>query len=421
MASFDPTAANVIASLGVKGATVGKTTGSEYQGYVPVLDENGKLSASLIPADAALDAIPPLSNVVYVDPRTTVDAGSQKGSVLAPFSSLATAAQKFVPTDSAKTSGYITFVLAPGKYDDNGMTFPSERRPSCVSILSLGECLFAAGTFTISNLADRSMVVFRDITTSASTNVIINAASDVYVVGRSYIRYLKANDGSNLSITAESKISEIGWTVATTYLANDKRIENTSCISGETVRDALDNIGTRTIVVSDVKFDSGSKKFTADSTKEISESGNAYDLSAHDKILVEGINALFADTQDLNVNSINADTLTVDTANISTLNITALKLGGYKITIDTYGYLVVMDASEESVQPPEKVVMLYDSADQSYWTLGVENGGRLYVTKSDEGDASQAEDSLTVYEDDTKYSLSMNNRRLSIKKLTSEE
>lgn len=419
MASFDPTAANIIASLGVKGATVGETTGPEYQGYVPVLDENGKLSAELVPADTALAAIPPLSSVVYVDPRTTVDADSQKGSVLAPFSSLAAAAQRFAPTDSAKTSGHLAFVLATGKYDDAEITFRDDFRPTCVSFVGTGKCTLAAGTFKINGLGASPKVVFRNVETSAvaGTSVYVDAVAEIFVTGDSYISSLTARDGSTLKLTSDARVGNVAdWNA--TYLSDASRV---SYKEDSTVESAIDSLDSRKVVVSDVKFDSSAKKFTSSATKEISESGNAYDLSAHDKVFVEGINALFESSRDLDVDTLKADTITVDTANIGTLNITALKLGGYKITIDTYGYLVVLDASEESVQPPEKVVMLYDSADQSYWTLGVENGGRLYVTKSDEGGASEAADSLTVYEDDTKYSLSMNNRRLSIKKLASEE
>jgi hypothetical protein len=86
--ALNPTAANIISSLGVKGAT--SEGGEGYSGYVPMLDESGKLSLSFIPQGAAAMAMPPLHDVAFVDPGSNSETPT--GSIAAPFKTLSDAA-----------------------------------------------------------------------------------------------------------------------------------------------------------------------------------------------------------------------------------------------------------------------------------------------------------------------------------------
>ena len=136
--ALQPTAANIISSLGIKGATVSEN----LPGYVPVLDATGHLNAKFIPANAEQYAIQPLSDVAFVDPYTTVGFDSEGtdvdtdpenmiriGSIAAPFKSVTEAASRYAPTDAALAGKYAAFMLAPGKYDDGEIAFPSARMP----------------------------------------------------------------------------------------------------------------------------------------------------------------------------------------------------------------------------------------------------------------------------------------------------
>ena len=63
----NPTAANILSSLQISGATAKGGQGAE--GMVPVLNAAGKLDKSFIPLDAISQEIslPPLDRTAYVD------------------------------------------------------------------------------------------------------------------------------------------------------------------------------------------------------------------------------------------------------------------------------------------------------------------------------------------------------------------
>lgn len=402
MADFDPTAANIIASLGIKGATVGKTTGPQFDGYVPVLDANGKLSAELISMDAANLSIPSLSNVAFVDPTTEVER--RKGSIVSPFKSLAEAAASFQPTD-----GYVAFVLAPGKYTDSIVAFANS--PHKVYLIGLGECEFTATTISVGGIATspESKLYIQCIRISGDLKSTTSAS--LYVVGGSYVHSAVGFEGSELCLSSDSAVDETDANIV--YLSNDSRIANTSVVSGETVKDALDTLGSRHIKYKKIVSYASGLSIGDDFETLTPDSSNNYDLSEHDKIFVNGINRLFA----LNSSrSSTWETITADVANITKLNIKYLSIGGVKLTVDNYGYLVVVDESAEETTPPDNVVTLIDGKDGATYTLGV-TGGRLYVAEIDLGDGAIAQDSITVYEGDSAYSLSIYNKRLGITKI----
>ena len=82
MANLSPTAANILSSLGIKGATVGEN----IAGCVPVLDANGKISVNLIPEGAAKLSVSSISNVVFVEStRESADRTSDAPEALSVF------------------------------------------------------------------------------------------------------------------------------------------------------------------------------------------------------------------------------------------------------------------------------------------------------------------------------------------------
>ena len=99
----------------------------------------------------------------------------------------------------------------------------------------------------------------------------------------------------------------------------------------------------------------------------------------------------------------------------------ALALGGYKLTIDTYGYLVVADGSQPLPPPPDSVVLIRDtgsSGEGAIYLLGVANG-RLFIDPYDDGSSSPVENVLNVYDPDTgyEYAVSVDNGRVVIDRI----
>lgn len=415
MADFDPTAANIIASLGIKGATVGKTTGPQFEGYVPVLDANGKLSAELISMDTANLSIPALSNVAFVDPTT--EAEHRKGSIVSPFKSLTEAAASFQPTD-----GYVAFVLAPGKYTDSIVAFANS--PHKVYLIGLGECEFTATTISVGGIStsSESKIYIQGIRISGDLKT--TASASLHVAGGSYVHSAVGFEGRDLCLASDSAVDETDANIV--YLSNDSRIANTSTVSGETVKDALDTLDIRKIRLAKlVTTTDGTGRVNGvgiSSEVDYSAIDSLYNLSDHDQVIVDGINQLFEQSKNIAADTVTATTVTADLAQIGELRINYLRLGGYNLTIDRYGYLVVNTGSETPEQPPDNVVLLRDTGTGdnagATYILGIENG-RMYVLR-DDSDAEDADvkDALVVYdESNTPYTLSIVDGKMVVTKV----
>ena len=427
MSELTTTAANIIASLGIRGATATENK----PGYMPVLGEDGKLSARFIPDDAVQRAFPPLSNVICVDPYTTVSV--RNGSLAAPFVSLTEAAQKFSLTEGAWDEKAITFILMPGKYTDDMLIFAEGRRPLSLNLIGLGACTIAANPFVISNLETsvglRTCVTLQNISTSGKITVSANA--DVTLLGKSRLGELAGADGTRLFLSSESRVDSTDIeTIA--YLTEDLCVGNTSEAHGATVRDALTRLHRRKLRLTQMTADSSGFAIVSSTPLDVAADSSGsdvfYDLRARDRLLVEGINRLFRSGKHNFTDSVTAQNIVADTIDVRELRMNAMALGGYKLTIDTYGYLVVMEGSIDPPRPPEHVFRLMDSVTGAIYILGVANG-RLYLGEDDVDSSSDSSSSssdvpkeLTVYDPESgyTYSVTLESGRLLISRIGGE-
>lgn len=432
-----PTAANIISSLGVKGAISSIPAGedaSKYEGFLPVLDANGRLNANFIPPEAAQISIPTLSNVAYVDPYTDVEEyaadGSTRlrvGSVVAPFKSIEEAAANFSPTEDAKSGKYVAFVLAPGKYEDTEMRFPSGRSPLSVYLIGTGNCIFASNitTFSIYGMSSasggRRPVLFLQNVYMAG-EILVSTGADAVVIGKTYVHQLSVGSGSKVSIASDCRVdSTNAGTVA--FLSEDSRIGNTSGVKGDTVKDAVGRLGRRKVRISKITADSSGIDIDSSSFVDISETSSSgdsfgvFDLRMRDRVLVESIKRLFDRGKNIVADSVTANTVVADSVRTKELRMDSLALGGYRIEIDAYGYLVVSDGSATPPRPPDSVVLLRDTVDGALYMLGVSNG-RMYIAGADdESSSSDPVEVMTVYDPDsgTEYAVSVEEGRLVIR------
>ena len=432
-----PTAANIIASLGVKGAISSIPTGeaaSNYAGFLPVLDANGKLNAKFIPSEAAQISIPTLSNVAYVDPYTDVDEYAadgetrlRVGSIVAPFKSLEEAAANFAPTSDAQAGKYVAFVLAPGKYEDTEMRFPSGKAPLSVYLIGTGDCMFASNItkFAVYGMSSasggRQPVLFLQNIYMAG-EISVSTGADAVVIGKSYIHQLTVGSGSKVSIASDCRVdSTDAGTVA--FLSEDSRIGNTSGVKGATVRDAVGRLGRRKVRIANITADSSGMEVASSSYVDIPETSSSgdsfgvFDLRERDRVFVESINRLFARGRDIVANSVTAKTVVADVVKTKELRMDSLALGGYRLEIDAYGYLVVSDGSATPPRPPDSVVLLRDTVSGALYMLGV-SSGRMYIAGADdESSSSDPLDVMTVYDPDSgnEYAVSVEEGRLVIR------
>ena len=423
-----PTAANIISSLGVKGAISSIPAGedaSKYEGFLPVLDANGRLNANFIPPEAAQISIPTLSNVAYVDPYTDVQEYAadgitrlRVGSVVAPFKSIEEAAANFSPTEDAKSGKYVAFVLAPGKYEDTEMRFPSGRSPLSVYLIGTGNCIFASNitTFSIHGMSSasggRRPVLFLQNVYMAG-EISVSTGADAVVIGKTYVHQLSVGSGSKVSIASDCRVdSTNAGTVA--FLSEDSRIGNTSGVKGDTVKDAVGRLGRRKVRISKITADSSGIDIDSSSFVDVSETSSSgdsfgvFDLRMRDRVLVESIKRLFDRGKNIVADSVTAKTVVADSVRTKELRMDSLALGGYRIEIDAYGYLVVSDGSATPPRPPDSVVLLRDTVNGALYMLGVSNG-RMYIAGADdESSSSDPVDVMTVYDPDsgTEYAVS---------------
>ena len=429
--ALSPTAANIISSLGIRGATVGEN----LPGFVPVLDENGKISVKLIPDDAAKLAVAPISDVAFVDPYTSeTDEEKRTGSITAPFSSVEEAARRFFPNSFARAAGRIAFVLFPGSYTDALIDFPYANgfSPLSVYIIGVGECVFTStnvsitGAFTYSGSEVRSPeLFFQNIVSNGE--VTVSGVPNVTCIGKTFINYLRlAGTDSRLYISADSRVSGTNVTNIS-FLSEADNVGNTSEVNGATVESALNTLGRRKIRVA--KVSNASTGITVDSSVEdvSAESGSGgyevYDISERDRVFAKGINDILINGKfkSITAGTIQATSISTTTLTAEEIKVNSLKMGGYRIQIDAYGYLVVLDEDGTAPEPPDNVVLLRDLSNGATYVLGVSDG-RMFLQLDSEangGDSSGPDvylDYLTVYDPDsgTEYRLHVDNGRLII-------
>ena len=382
---LNPTAANIISSLGVKGATAT----DPLEGYVPILGPDGKLSVEFIPDSAAKMSVPPISDVAFVDPYTEEDDGDlRNGSIAAPCKYISEAASKFSTTDGDR----VAIVLAPGVYNESQVSFDSSLKK--VYLIGLGNCYIDVngGSFSVSVGQSVDLTVQNiDVPTTMS----VSAGTKIRLVGNTHINELLSSN-STLVISAEARVESTN--ASTIQLASDSaHVSNTSSVQGNTVGDALERIGGRKIRI--LRIDAGSSGVDFGSSfedieAESSGSDEIYDLRGRDSAIASALSELFRRSKNIVADDVSAGIIRADSISTRSLSIDALKIGGYNIEVDAYGYLVVGTGSAIPVRPTAGTVLLRDTVTGGLWILYVENG-RLYVERFYE----DSSDSSTTYEE----------------------
>ena len=164
-------------------------------------------------------------------------------------------------------------------------------------------------------------------------------------------------------------------------------------MKGGTVDDALNRLHARKIRISKIEygdsgFDVGSSSYI-DISADSSGSGDIYDLRTMERILVSGINDVIAKSKNPVVGTLTANKVIADSIETMTLKMDALVLGGYKLSIDTQGYLVVIDG-DATITPPEGVILIEDTGSSSpgaVYAISVNNGRLKIDSANDDSDS----------------------------------
>lgn len=415
MANISPTAANIIASLGIKGVTDGTDRAELQRGYLPMLGADGKLSPEFIPASAAEMSVPPLSDVKFVDSGVAVAADHRNGSIAAPFKTIAEAA------GSVNATSRIAIVITPGSYNESSISFPYSDE---VYLIGIGKCVLTGSTTAIS-MRSGAKLFLQEIDAGAN-GLSVTGASEIACLGETHIGTLTA-DGITLRMSAESRVDSTS--AAKIYLATDSHVGNTSEVHGATVCDALTRLGRRRIRVANISADSsgidvGSSSYVDIPASSYGSGVEVFDLRGHDMVMVDFLNRLAKNSRDIVAETVTAKTITADEFKTRKLEMDYMAIGGYLLTVDAYGYLVVAtDGSESSSYPPvpgpspDDIIIRDSVLDDVFYRLGVERG-RMYIANAEQDGSSPypVRTELTITDSYTglEYQVRMENRRMVI-------
>lgn len=416
-----PTAANIISSLGVKGAIASIPQGVDpaaYAQFVPMLDADGKLSVDFIPSSVVEKVVRPITNVVIVDPNTEVDDDNRSGSAVAPFKNLHEAAAN-VGFDGSK---HCAILLMPGKYSGNDNAYMEFKQATAgtVVIIGIGDVELATSILNIYGQAvSGGKVYLQNVSTNNSIQVYYS--SSVMCLGRTYVGGKLLVGQITLKLSSESRIASTDARTVQ-YLSELSYIGNTSAVPGVTAKDALDRLDARKIriaklVLGESGIDVGGSSY--EDLSATSDSGtDIYDLRKHDQAVVGGVRKLQDSLKNLVSETVTAKKIVADEIQVNSLKMNALTLGGYKLGIDAYGYLVILDG-DSAITPPKGVILIEDtgsSGNGEIYAISVSNG-RLNVG-IDAGESSSPEvlQALTVVDARTgeEYEVTMVNGRLEI-------
>lgn len=334
---FNPTFANILSSLKVKGATI--TGGTGKDGYVPVLNENGELDLSVIPVSSIENSltIKPLS-IAFVDINDDRGELNRDGSIALPYTSLGAAAGRFT-----------NFILTQGDYGDAGTVNISNSLNSTVNIFGLGNVVF--NTLTLDQYVNGT--IFRLYNISVTDTITFNNIVDCTVIldGTSSINNIVSNTGNiTLYVGAHSTVTTVDSNTTVLYLSSSGRIQNDSQnVAGETVEDAIDLLGSRKIKIP--KFSANGRGIFADSSDYVDVSvpsdGDTYSIVELGTTLVTAMNGLFHKNGDSPVyNRITATNITSTNVNAATVTTQTLNFGTTgsikaAVTVDSNNFLVV--------------------------------------------------------------------------------
>ena len=341
-----PTAANILSSLGVKGA-IGKIPsgerGSAFSGFLPVLNENGKVDLSFIPAGAAELSVTRLYNVAIVDPETTETV--RTGSIISPFKTVEEAAASITPDEGSDTAARCAIVLMPGKYYDMYVEFSSS--PGDVYIVCVGQCSFMQSV-SFSGIRSGGTLTFQNVSTSGVFSVA--GCSKVVCVGNVKVTgSMVLASGAHLALSADSYVASTN-AATVSYLSDTSRVSNTSSVIGATAKDALNRLGARSIRVADITEGSPELNYDNDRYVDISAESSGgmdvYDLRMREKVLVDGINDLAVKMKNPVSETVTADRVVANDIGASSVKTETLSIGDHVIAVDAYGYLVVSDGDD---------------------------------------------------------------------------
>ena len=282
-------------------------------------------------------------------------------------------------------------------------------------VICFGECLLGRSTVAFTGMKNGGNLTLCNITTDG--NISVTNCSTVTCLGMTrIIGMLTIADGASLRLSSESFVAST-TALSISYLTDSSRIENTSDVEGVTVENALDTLGNREIRVADLTSDSDGFDYDHDRFIDIKavKIGNKeiYDLRGLNKTFVDGINHLVLMWKNPVVGTLTADVVKAKSIEAESLKVNAITFGGYKLAIDSYGYLVVVD-EDEPISPVSGVILIKDSVNGNFYVLGIANG-RMYVSLDDESAAVQdVVNSVSVTDPvtGTEYSVTMRSGRL---------
>jgi len=356
----NPTAANILSSLEVKGAT--SVGGAEQEWKLPVLNGEGVLDTSLLPIERISESIdvPTLGDTAYVDPSAGADVEGYQGtgSIVKPFRTLDEAASY-----NAGGKTFANFLLVSGSPADYSSAHPNfATRETIIRIFSTGTVQF--GSLSFDWLVPETRFILNNISVSSVFHLRTELACLVQITGASSIGTLRGsvdNSGglpqmlTDVEIDPSVKILSFTNIKSLGYLASGIRIANgSSRVRGETVAEATDTLGNRRIRI---------PKFTADvygvhigSVEDVqADSDSSDDYELHDitdigYTLTEALNSTFYKKGDSpEFNSVTASKVRTDMLTASTsVRTEKTILGHTPIYVDTDNFLMIGSPEYES-------------------------------------------------------------------------
>jgi hypothetical protein len=376
MAEISPTAANILSSLGIKGATLQGGTASK-NGFVPTLNAQGKLDSSVIDVSGIVPEIvdTPLTKVCFVD-SGFAGATNQNGSIKSPFESIAAAA----------AAGYANIVVAGGSYADELITFSGLPANSKVTIIGLGKPVLSGRT-VVNGLGGAPLISLVDLKVQGEMVFGCNASAEC--LGSTEVAVLNAGNGfemAQLRLEASARVASTN-AGGVVYIDETSRIANNSEVEGATAKDALNRLKGRRIKVTDATVGSNGLEYGSDRFIEAAPSGSSnsfddFDLTEHDKSLIDAANEAFLHRgEDIDFDHITARTVEADSVVARSLDTDVLTIDGCRIRVDDYNYLVVDDSSSSSSydDPP---LLVSDTVTGVVYMLGVRDG-RAFVRNAE--------------------------------------
>ena len=339
---YNPTFANILSSLKVKGATI--KGGSGKDGHVPILNDNGELDLSVIPISSIENSltIQPLSKIAFVNPNDTRPDLTRDGSIALPYTSLS----------SAAAGNFTNFIVVPGSYASATVAIMNNNGGSTVNIFGLGYTSFNGLTFT--GYSESTVFRLYNINITGTLAFDNNTQYCTLILeGDSSISSITSPDMTSpleIYVGAHCEIGETDGNAVISYLSSSSRVKNDSQhVEGDTVSDAVDILGTRKIRIPIFTADSHGLRVDSSDYEEISvpEDDDTYSVVAIGTTLASAINGLFHKNGDSPVYS-NVDATNISATDINTTSITTqtLKFGTAEspkaiITVDSNNFLVV--------------------------------------------------------------------------------